>query len=90
MFTPQKEQKLSRPIAIDLFAGCGGLSFETEHAWYDKGTFVEVNFICSSIHKFRSPYFFLGFNDVKPLIGADPKNSNMFYTKPCPHRHFQY
>jgi len=47
---------MNRPIAIDLFAGCGGMSLGLEAAGFDIATAVEIDPIHALIHHFNFPY----------------------------------
>ncbi|ESS72667.1 modification methylase XorII [Methyloglobulus morosus KoM1] len=45
-----------RPIAIDLFAGCGGMSLGLEAAGFDVAVAVEFDAVHSIVHHFNFPY----------------------------------
>ncbi|MBR8827957.1 MAG: DNA cytosine methyltransferase [Gomphosphaeria aponina SAG 52.96 = DSM 107014] len=45
-----------RPIAIDLFAGCGGMSLGLEAAGFDVAVAVEFDAVHALVHHFNFPY----------------------------------
>ena len=71
MPTETKGRKTIRPIAIDLFAGCGGLSLGFEQAGFDVVASVEIDPIHCAVHEYNFPYSTTICADVKNLSGAD-------------------
>ena len=47
---------MKRPIAIDLFSGCGGMSLGLEAAGFDIAAAVEFDAIHTLVHHFNFPY----------------------------------
>lgn len=63
-------QKSDRPITIDLFAGCGGLSLGFEQAGFDIAASVEIDPIHSAVHEYNFPYSTAICADIRNLNGA--------------------
>ena len=47
---------MKRPVAIDLFSGCGGMSLGLEAAGFDIAAAVEFDAIHTLVHHFNFPY----------------------------------
>ena len=59
----------NRPIAIDLFAGAGGLSLGFEQAGFEVVAAVEVDPIHAAIHEFNFPHCVVLPQSVADLTG---------------------
>ncbi|XVX21460.1 DNA cytosine methyltransferase [Actinomycetota bacterium] len=59
-----------RPIAVDLFAGAGGLSLGLEQAGYEVAAAVEYDPIHAAVHEFNFPYGKTFAADVSKISGA--------------------
>ena len=60
-----------RPIAVDLFAGAGGLSIGFEQAGFDVAAAVEYDPIHAAVHEFNFPYSTTFCKDVSTITGAE-------------------
>jgi len=61
----------SRPLAVDLFAGAGGLSLGLEQAGYEIAAAVEFDPIHAAVHEFNFPQGKTFCADVSKITGAE-------------------
>ncbi len=66
---------MSRPIAVDLFAGAGGLSLGFEQAGFDVVAAAEIDPIHCAVHKFNFPNCALLPHSVSRLTAAEIRKS---------------
>jgi DNA (cytosine-5)-methyltransferase 1 len=64
----------ARPIAVDLFAGAGGMSLGFEQAGFDVKVAVEVDPVHGAIHQFNFPLSIVLPYSVTELTGKDIRN----------------
>lgn len=61
---------MSRPIAVDLFAGAGGLSLGFEQAGFDVVAALEVDPVHAAVHAFNFPDCATLCRDISTVSGA--------------------
>ena len=62
---------MKRPIAIDLFSGCGGMSLGLEAAGFDIAVSVEFDAIHTLVHHFNFPYGTSICKDISKLTSKE-------------------
>lgn len=67
-------QKQYRPIAVDLFAGAGGMSLGFEQAGFDVLASVEIDPIHCAIHQFNFPFWTSICKSVADTKGDEIRN----------------
>ena len=65
-----------RPIAVDLFAGVGGMTLGFEQAGFDVLASVEIDPIHCAIHKFNFPFWTVLCKSVEDTTGTEIRNSS--------------
>jgi DNA (cytosine-5)-methyltransferase 1 len=65
-----------RPIAVDLFAGVGGMTLGFEQAGFDVLTSVEIDPIHCAIHKFNFPFWTVLCKSVEDTTGTEIRNNS--------------
>ncbi len=65
-----------RPIAVDLFAGAGGMTLGFEQAGFDVLVSVELDPIHCAIHKFNFPFWKVLCKSVEETTGSEIRNSS--------------
>lgn len=61
----------NRPVAIDLFSGCGGMSLGLEAAGFEIAAAVEIDPIHSLVHHFNFPYGVTICQDIAQLSSQE-------------------
>lgn len=62
---------MTRPIAVDLFSGAGGMSLGFEQAGFDVVAAVEVDPVHAAVHKFNFPNCATLCRDISKLSGNE-------------------
>ena len=62
-----------RPVAIDLFAGAGGMTLGFEQAGFDVLASVEVDPIHCAVHEYNFPFWTTICRDIQELTGSEIK-----------------
>lgn len=62
---------MNRPIALDLFAGCGGFSLGFEQAGFDVVAAVEIDPIHCATHQYNFPYCSVICKNITTVTGAE-------------------
>lgn len=65
-----------RPIAVDLFAGAGGMSLGFEQAGFDILAAVELDPIHCAVHEFNFPFWSILCQSVEQISGKDIRNKS--------------
>lgn len=66
----------TRPLAVDLFAGAGGLSLGLEQAGYEIAAAVEYDPIHAAVHEFNFPQGKTFCADVSKITGAEIREAS--------------
>lgn len=67
---------IKRPIAVDLFAGAGGMSLGFEQAGFDVLASVEVDPIHSATHQFNFPFTRIFCESVERITAAEIRDKS--------------
>ncbi|WP_225896293.1 DNA cytosine methyltransferase [Amazonocrinis nigriterrae] len=68
------EMRKQRPVAVDLFAGAGGMTLGFEQAGFDVLASVEIDPIHCATHEFNFPYCSVLCKSVEQTTGAEIRN----------------
>ncbi len=70
------KDNVKRPIAVDLFAGAGGMTLGFEQAGFDVLASVEIDPIHCAIHKFNFPFWSVLCKSVEDTTGEEIRNTS--------------
>ncbi|MBD2138303.1 DNA cytosine methyltransferase [Anabaena sp. FACHB-1237] len=65
-----------RPIAVDLFAGSGGMTLGFEKASFDVLVSVEIDPVHCAIHKFNFPWWTILCQNIAETTGSEIRNKS--------------
>ncbi|KAB8330335.1 DNA cytosine methyltransferase [Scytonema tolypothrichoides VB-61278] len=68
--------KKERPIAVDLFAGAGGMTLGFEQAGFDMLASVEIDPIHCATHKFNFPFWHIFCKSVVDITGVEIRRNS--------------
>lgn len=68
--------KKERPIAVDLFAGAGGMTLGFEQAGFDVLASVEIDPIHCATHKFNFPFWHIFCKSVVDITGVEIRRNS--------------
>jgi len=81
MIAPTPLIRRCKPIAVDLFAGAGGMTLGFEQAGFDVLAAVEIDPIHCAIHKFNFPYWAVICKSVTVISGLEIRNKSKIKNK---------
>jgi DNA (cytosine-5)-methyltransferase 1 len=67
--------RMTRPVAIDLFSGAGGMSLGFEQAGFDVVTAVEIDPVHAAVHEFNFPGCATLCRDISTLSGQEIRSA---------------
>lgn len=74
--THLKENQKKRPIAVDLFAGAGGMTLGFEQAGFDVLASVEIDPIHCATHEFNFPFWHILCKSVEETTSQEIRNTS--------------
>ena len=85
------QKNIMRPVAVDLFAGAGGMSLGFEQAGFDVAAAIEIDPIHACVHHFNFPGCAviprsvrdLSGDDIRKIAGIEGKVHVVFGGAPC-------
>lgn len=75
------QNKSNRPIAIDLFAGAGGMTLGFEKAGFDVLASVEIDPVHCAVHEFNFPFWSILCQDIAQTKAEDIRSRSAIQNK---------